>query len=482
MENLSNNFLEELFKCAFYKKDVIEILCTHLKYQYIPNELQAYKKILKTLIDHYNNYSQIPTIGIVSQKNQQDDEVQEILDRVREIALPDKDLLLSNLEDYIKRVRFQLLYVKQAELYNAGKQKEAIDLSAKESQEISNFSIHANTDYLKAVFGDFRQREIKRRENSFNQQVRKIPIGIDGFDVLSRGGLDCKLGETLCFLGRSGTGKTKFLRWCGVAAARRGFNVLHIQGEGTEDETMDGYDATWTGVLKYDLYSGDIPEETEKKIEKSLQAIKAKKAEIHVKAYEEFDTASMKDIRNIIIDYYKIHGRYPDLLLLDYLELFDPGDGKRYGASTEGEKMRREASARKFRNICNEFSISGITASQATDIAPSDYNDPSWYMTRHNTSSAKGLVDSFSYFVTYNVTNDEYHNNVARIFVDKARNVKGRSLLRIATNYDRDRFYDRNRTIALYGNDFNKTSLPAAITKKKKELKENEQTKTNTRV
>ena len=38
-----------------------------------------------------------------------------------------------------------------------------------------------------------------------------------------------------------------------MSAARFGYKVLHIQAEGTAQECMLGYDATWTALLKRDL-------------------------------------------------------------------------------------------------------------------------------------------------------------------------------------------------------------------------------------
>lgn len=478
MEYLSDHFLEELFKGAFYKRDVIDAMSIHLKYQYIPNELGGYKKILKSLIEYYNVNDKVPTLGLLAQNHQQDENVQEILSRVKLLKIPEKEQILRDLEEYIKRVRFQLLYSKIAELYNNGRQKEAIDLQYKESQEIANFTVLSQTNYFEQVFSGFDERYDKYRINLLQGKTnRKIPIGIDVFDAATYGGLDCELGETLCFLGRSGTGKTKFLRFVGVAAARRGYKVLHIQGEGTKEDVLDGYDATWTGISIQNLRKGEVPEKSYDIMMKSIAAIKAKSSDISVKAYEEFDSASMKDVRQVVLDYYKVCGYYPDMLIVDYLELFEPGDGRKYSGSTEGEKQKRETSARKFRNICNEFKIVGVTASQANDINPSDHNNPLWFMTRHNTSGAKGLIDSFSYFITWNVTYDEYNNNTGRLFLDKARGVKGQLLIRIATNFDHDRFYDRGRTIELFGTDLNKSRVDISQPSKSKNKNKDEHRK-----
>lgn len=453
-EQLSDSFLDELFKLCFYKKDVLDIVTQHLQYSYIPLELKGYKMILKALTSHFKTTNNIPSLGKVAQDNQ-NEAVTSILERLQKINLPDTEETLITLEKYIKRVRFQQLYIKVADLYNEDKQEEAINLQAEESVKIVNFCLKQDTDYFADVFENFSDRDDHRFQNyhaNLGNTLKKVPFGIDYIDAHTDGGSE--EGETDCFLGRSGSGKTKWLRYRGVSAARRGLRVLHIQGEGSKEECMDGYDATWTAIYKRELKRGDIDPIKFKKLDKIIRDIKNKNGGIKVKAFEQFDTATMRDVRQAVLDYIKVVGHPPHLIILDYLELFDPGDGKRYSTSTDGEKMRREASARKFKNICNEFGCRGATATQANDISPNDYNRIDWVMTRHNVSGAKGLIDSFSYFFTWNVASDEYKNKTGRLYVDKMREYEAQQVIRIATAFDRDRFYDRTRTLDLFSEDY----------------------------
>jgi hypothetical protein len=455
-EQLSDNFLDELFKLCLFKRDVIDIVVEHLDYSYIPVELKDYKLVLKSITDFYRTTNKLPTIGYISQTHQTEG-VYDILTRIQNMNLPDKETTLNTLEDYIKKTRFQKLYLKIADVYNEGRQQDAIELQAAESVDIVNFTLKKNTQYFSDVFGEFSQRDDERFQDhhvNFGQITNKVAFGIDYIDAHTEGGSEP--GETDCFLGRSGSGKTKWLRWRGVSAARRGYSVLHIQGEGTEKECLLGYDATWTAVYKRFLKNGDIDSAKFKQLEKIAKDIQDKKGGITVKAFEQFDTASMRDVRQAVLDYIKVKGHPPRVLILDYLELFDPGDGKRYPASTEGEKMRREATARKFKNICNEFGCTGATATQANDIAPSDYNRVDWVMTRHNVSGAKGLPDSFSYLFTWNVSSDEYKSKTGRLYCDKMREYESQQVIRIATAFDRDRFYDRTRTLELFESDYSK--------------------------
>lgn len=456
-EKFNSLFLQEIFKLCLYKRDFAEVVCQHLDYSYIPVELKAYKSILKSIKTYYTTTNKLPTVGVLLQNHSIDQDVHEAVGKIIEIKLPDKEQALKALEDYIKRVKFQLLFQKVADMYNNGDQEAAISLQALESPKISNFSILQGTNSVIDVFNGYKLRADKRfiAAKDITQKAKSIPFGIDLLDALTYGG--SKPGEIDCFLGRSGSGKTKWLRWRGVSAARRGFKVLHIQAEGTAEECELGYDATWTGVLKKYLKNGETPDEiVDYKIDKAIKDIKKIGGLIEIKAFEQFETASMKDVRDHIIDFFKRHGCYPDLILLDYLELFHPGNGKKYSASTEGEKFKREDAARAFKNICNEFKMCGGTASQASDINPSDYNNSSWVMTRHNISGAKGLADPFSYFFTFNVSSDEYKKKIARIYVDKMREYAGGQTIRICTDYEHDRFYNRPATLRMWPEDYNK--------------------------
>lgn len=453
-EQFTPHFLEEVLKLALVNKDVASIISEHLEFSLIPVELKSHKIILKTFVDYFKSTNRIPTAGTLTQALQSSADVYSIINKVINTAVPDKDQTINSLESYIKRVKFQKLYAKVADMYNNGDQEGAITAQAEESSKIVGFSIRGRSSYFEDVFDGFKERDDARfiESQSGTNNHQKVLFGIDLLDNITYGGSE--QGETDCFVGRSGSGKTKWLRWRGVSAARMGFKVLHIQAEGTKKECLDGYDCTWTAIVKKELKTGSISPTILKRLDKISRDIKLKGGNIKVVAFEKFETASMRDVRNMVLEYYKIEGAFPDLLILDYLELFDPGNGKRYAPTTEGEKYRREASARALKNICNEFGIRGATASQANDIAPADYNRRDFVMTRHNIAGAKGLQDSFSYLFTWNVTSEEYEDQLGRLYVDKCREYRGQQTIRICTAFDRDRFYDRGRTISLFKEDY----------------------------
>jgi len=474
-EYLSPQFLEELIKTSFYNKDVCEVIIEHCGYELIPKELPECKFILKAVTEHFRSTGKLPTIGMIAQKFQQNDKVCDFLDRLDKAKVLDKEDAFTQFEEYIRRAKFQEQFYKSAELYNSGKQAEAIAYQYEQLKKINNFSIQSDVQF-ENLFDNFEHRQEQRMLETMSDTniSRKIPFGIDALDNLCDGGIDANLGETACFLARSGTGKSTFLRNCGIAAARRGFRVLHIQLEGSKEECLEAYDTAWTAVGEKALKRDDITTDLKDKLKRIVKDLRNKQGNIVIKSFEQFDTASYADIRKCIMEYIKEYEIAPDLLIVDYTELADPGDGKYYATTTEGEKFRREAGAKKLKNICIEFKMAGITASQTNDIPPAQFNDPDWYMTRHNVSGAKSLPNSFSFFLTGNTTMDESKRQVYRIFVDKARRYVSGRLIRIATNFKLSRFYDRNRTVEEFSLNPNETPDAPREAKKRSRTKKEE--------
>lgn len=437
---LNKDFLLELLKISLRSSDVFELVKSKLDIKYLPDN--SWKKIWQSAYDFYTVNEIPPTIGVISQNLNNEQEILAILSKVKSLQLPQKEAVLTQFSIFLKQAKFLSFHDKSAELYNAGKKDLAYKELQKFVQELEKNDVEIRT--YKRIFSDFEKRNEKRLSKKEEYGVTtgiKVPFSIDELDFLTKGGMS--EGDTALLLAQSGAGKTKFLRHVGVGAARKGFRVVHIQAEGTEDECIDGYDATWTGLLKDDLLVGKISPQAKLKIKKAVSVIEQQGGEIYIHAFEQFNSASMNDVRNINEDIERLYGPI-DLIILDYLELFEPGDGKRY--TPEQERARREAVGNKFKNICVEFKSRGISATQASTVDPKLLNNPDYVMTRYNVSEFKGVVRPFSFFITYNQTADELEEEIARLHCDKLRNYKSGQTIKIYQNYNRDRFYDGKRT------------------------------------
>lgn len=440
MKQLSENFILELFKICMKNKRVFEIAIEHIRYQFLPGE--DYKTIWEAMFKYYEGCGQLITPGVLSQKFIDDANVIELIGQIKNAFDPDKDSVLEQLESFVKNRIFLAGYDKLGDLFLEGDKEGAFDHINQIAKQLNDFSIKEK--YFDKIFEGFFERNTERiRKKELGEAfTTKIPTGIDAWDNISRGGPN--RGDTVMILAQSGVGKTKFLRHIGVHSARRGYKVAHIQAEGTREECLSGYDASWTGQNLYDVELGNLTEEVRNEINKASKNIKSQGGEIYVESFEQFNTATLGDVREIIQNLEKTYGKI-DILLLDYFELFDPGDGKKYKPSEE--RARREALASKLKNIAIEFDIIVYAPTQASTVDPIKLNNPKFVQTRYDISEFKGVVRPFSYFITLNQTDDEKENNIMRLYFDKVRKYKGKQTVKIYQRYDKERFYDRNKTI-----------------------------------
>lgn len=442
---LDESFLIELIKSCVLSGDFIGIIHPHLKYSYLPSE--PYKKIFQYIFDFYGANKKPPTIGILAQNIK--DELG-LLARVRECDVHDsKDQILKSFERYIKDSRFINLHSEVTELYHKGDQEQAIKKMADDSQKIHQFSLQAQMPIRVYKNFDERQRERFLKDRS----LKKIPSGIPQFDHHTRGGYD--KGTALLGIGRSGKGKTTFLRSLGFHASFRGIPVLHIaSGDSTSEEVLDGYDAMWSEVDINNIREANFDASDFKRFEKLKQQYQAECGEILVHVYKQFDQASIGDVRNLLKEVLKEYDI--GLLLLDYLEKFDPGDGKRYAQTDDSNRLKKLATAEKIVNIATEFNIGVATVTQANDIPSEIYNDPKRVITRSNISNLKATIDPFAYCITLNQTDDEDDKEIMRIHEEKIRHYKvptwGRTY-QIKQHRNTGRFIDVAETKRLFWDD-----------------------------
>ena len=437
---LNEDFLLEFFKSCLASSSVLETGIAHLKPTYLPSK--HYKSLWSGIQSHYKVHSTLPTVGILGQMFADNVEVLSLLSNMKDVGMPEREPLIDQLERYIKNAKFRTAYEELYKIFSSGQEEKAYEAMEEFAEDLTAFSIKSH--YFDKVFEDFDKRMTSRvpRDESVNQNNFRIPFGMDELDHITRGGISP--GDIACFLAQSGVGKSKILKWIGVHAARLGYKVAHFQAEGTKKESLDLYDATWSGVLLHSLEEGAVTDVQRVRIDKTINNMKHLGGEIYVEAYEQFGTASMSDVRESIIELEKTNGKI-DLVLIDYLEKLDPGDGKVY--KVEQEKARREAIAQKMKNIAVEFDTRIVTATQAHGIDQSLLDKPEYYMTRFNTSQGKNLVDPFSFFITMNQTPDEKNKRIMRLYMDKIRKYKSGQLVHIYQNYEFEKFYDRMKTI-----------------------------------
>ena len=437
-----DSFLDELFKGCLKKKDFFMSVRKLMNERYLP-ENRGYREVWKVMGREFDVDNAMPSLGVLKQELRKNDHAMEVLGKMRKIVNPAYDPLIKTYAKFVKQKMFVSSFQNSIELYNNGEIEESLRVYTESAESLANFSmVDAIHD---RVFKDFRKRSVERMGKEHDII---IPTGIDLLDHYMWGGTS--KSETTLYLGDSGTGKSQLLIHHGIAAARRGYRVAHFQAEGTKQQVLDRYDAAWSGSLYKDIKFGHVPIAKLRKLYKTAVRAQAK-ADIYVETKEKFGSWTMPDIRASLIEMFKKYGTI-DVVIIDYLELIEPGNGKNYSASEE--RHRQQAVARLMKDLAVEFNVSLITATQASSVPDDAKQNKDFILTRWNLSEDKGKLRPFDNFITINQTRDEKKDKIARLFIDKLREKPSDQIIELAQSFAYSRFYDRMRTLkTIYTDD-----------------------------
>lgn len=442
---LASNFVTELLAIALSKRTIFDIVRQYMKFSYF--QVESEKKLWQWVTNRYDKTGKIPTIGQIQQQFSEDESVLEKVSEISDVEIDEENVgseavILDTFERFIKKMKFLEANDKITDYYNQGKKDQAWDMFVKYADEFSKFSIQDAK--FETVFGDFAKRQAQRQSEDYNFRF-KIPTGIDEIDYRLGGETGGpETGECVLWLGDSGAGKSQVLVHCGVSAARQGHRVAHFQLEGTKEQCLNRYDAAWTGTLYSEVKLGNIPA---KKMEVSKRIInKLKRSDIIVSSEETFNAKTLVDVRRELKEMEKSYGKI-DVIIIDYLELLEVGDGHNYSPSEE--RFRQAKLAKGMKMLAMEFNAVVHTATQSSNIPEECKNDPEFVITRAQLSEDKGKIRPFDIFITINQTRDEMKEEIMRLHTDKLRDYKNGDPIHICNNFAYARFYDRKRTMEM---------------------------------
>ncbi len=444
-DTLAPNFVTELLAISLNKRTIFDMVRQYMKFSYF--QVESEKKLWQWVTARYDRTGRIPTLGQIQQQFAEDEAVLEKVEEISDVEVDDENVgneavILDTFERFIKKMKFLEANDKITDYYNQGKKDQAWDMFVKYAEEFSQFSIQDAK--FETVFGDFAQRQAQRQSEDYNKRF-KIPTGIDEIDYRLGGETGGpETGECVLWLGDSGAGKSQVLVHCGVTAARQGHRVAHFQLEGTKEQCLNRYDAAWTGTLYSDVKLGNIPA---KKMEVSKRIVKKlKRSDIYVSSEETFNAKTLVDVRRELKEMEKMYGKI-DVIIIDYLELLEVGDGHNY--SPGEERFRQAKLAKGMKMLAMEFNAVVHTATQSSNIPEECKNDPEFVITRAQLNEDKGKCRPMDIFITINQTRDERKEEVMRLYTDKIRDYKSGDVIKIANNFAYSRFYDRKRTYEL---------------------------------
>jgi hypothetical protein len=440
---LTEDFLFELYYACFSYDYVCNMVCRHMRKEYLPGrDFQALHGMMKK---YYTTHQAAPTPNIIGQVVAFDKEVAGLVKDIKDCAQgASPGVILKQFEDYIRQVRFQCTYREVGEMYAQKNRDKAMKLLQEFAEWQNNFTLEQNA--FVDVTGTFEPRFYRNREKH-NMEGKRKPVSrfyIDGLDEMNEG-RDLR-GQLTCFLAATGVGKSHIARWVGKCAAQvDGLDVLHIQLEGSEDEVVDAYAAALVSCNPYRYSTGTLKD---RDFAKMVEQIKAVAGTLKVRAFPRFaNQISTLDVKNLLAEYRKLYGKNPDVLIVDSMDLLTDSSGRKW--TEAGERHRRIAVANDLKDLASDENIWVVTTYQATIENQDWLNDEKNVLTEYNCAEAKGLARPMTHLITLNQSRNEAKENLMRLYVAKSRFFKKGEPIRIATDYDNERFYDRQRTMTI---------------------------------
>lgn len=444
---LTSEFLAELYNCAITNNHICSVVTRYMEDSFLPD--QQYQLLNTTLRGYFTEYKTAPQYGIIIQRLSSSRAVSELLEEIRDTATStDPDGIRDQFEEYLKLVQFKKMFKEVSKKYEDGARVDAMMSFTQEALKLQKFTLKPEEFVDIAQTYEERLRENKvRHENPTEAPVNSFYI--DGLDEMNHGS-NLRTQLTV-FLAMSGVGKSHIARWIGWNAAyTSGLDVLHFQLEGSAAEVNDAYSAMLSGTSTYEYASGKINAHT---LEHFKSMLDTYKGTLKVRAYPKFGKeVSTMDLKDECDKYREKFGKFPDVIVVDSLDLLTDASGKNWDA--KNLRHKRIATAQDLKDLAAETNSWIVVTYQAVIENPDFVNDESKCLTAYHTSECKGLQRPCTHFITLNQSKKEYRENTLRLYADKFRFCKKGEPFRIAIDYEHERFYDRERTLNLPQSEF----------------------------
>lgn len=433
----------DLYYTCLNNDYILALVVEHIELKQLPDrDFQAIHKAIK---EYYKKNKKAPSFSVLKQSLIRQRGAMELLDDIADTAHSLwTDDALTQLDGYIRQVKFQQAYKEAGELYNKSGFMESEKRMAEYHKWAEGFSL-VSAEFVDVV-GSFSTR-FKANRQKHNSASKKVPITRFYIDELdSRNNGRNLRGQLTCFLAPSGVGKSHIARWIGKNACQiDGLNVLHIQLEGSEDEVADAYAASLVSCNSFKYETGTLGDSEVEQMEEMLKEISGN---LHVKSYPKFGAhVSTIEVNTAIQDYKKRFGFSPDVVIIDSMDLLTDSSGQHY--TEKGERLKRIKVANDLKDLASDENIWMVVTYQSTIENQEWLNDEKNVLTAYNTSEAKGLCRPLTHLVTLNQSSREEKESTMRLHVAKSRFFKKGEPFKIATDYEHERFYDSERTMRI---------------------------------
>lgn len=373
--------LTNLFYHLVNDSDFFRIVYPHINEEYFVDK--NHKIIFNKIKEYQEKYGKKPSINDIKLLIETDNSVTEkdsedcygFLTELKKIEkVDDIKLLVKQIESWCQSRALELAILEGVEIIQTGKSKGSIKDKIEKALAVE-FDVKIGMDFFK---------DAPVRYEKYIMEEEVIPTDIEMMNILLNGGFRKKAIH--CFNGRVNIGKSAIL--CSLASSflKQGRNVVYISGEMSEDMISKRIDANLL-----DIPVNKLNKDLDKKVylSKIKEIFSKTQGKLIVKEYPT-GSANSNHISNLLNEIKTKRGFTPEVLILDYLNIF--GSSKLNANAALNSYQYVKSIAEEMRGIAVNFDLAFITATQ---INRSNFNNNDLDMT--STSESIGLAATMDF-------------------------------------------------------------------------------------
>lgn len=308
------------------------------------------KTLFKHINNHFNDYISIPQwnellISVSNDNNINEDGYAKILEYTNDIKSPDKynpDWLKNETKKWIRNSEFKNVITESAIKIDAG---ESYDDMMQKMKDV--FSINFNESIGNSLWRDF-----EKQHDYYTQTKEKFECHLSNLNAACDGGVERKTLNVL--MAPTNTGKTSAMISLACGYLRRGYNVLYVTCEMSEQNIRQRIDANFLNVA-----INDVPKLSKEFYCSKLTELKSNfKSNLYVKEYPT-SSANVNHLRALLDALATKENFVPDIVIIDYINIMSSVRVK-VGKSYEIVK----AIAEELRGLMGEYNMCGWSATQ----------------------------------------------------------------------------------------------------------------------
>jgi KaiC/GvpD/RAD55 family RecA-like ATPase len=349
--NSENIFRGLLSQPNYYRKVI-----AHLQPDFFDENEQIIFKKIKAYSDEYNKQPTGADIRLLIENDMsltegETDQALNYIKKIQKMDHVDDDLLFNETEKFAQDMAFENVLKKAVDIVMDENSEKNITKGSlpdlfRDALSIS-FSISLGHDYF---------RDAIDRYEFYTNEEELIAFDVDALNKAFNNGLRRK--SISCLLGRTNIGKTLWLCHIATDLTRSGYNVLYVSGEMDENLIAQRIDANFLDMAM-DNFNLELDRKSYlKKIRNVYEKVSGK---LKIKEYSA-GACNALHLKNLLQEYKLKDGFEPDVIILDYINLFS--SFRLPAAALSNSYLYVKSVAEEMRGLAREFNCACLTATQ----------------------------------------------------------------------------------------------------------------------